>query len=150
MTATRNGETTMKIYVSRVPEEGLKEHASYDPRGMEMERDDIHLDEPFEVDAFIVKADRELVVNAAIHCSLRLTCARCLEDVRTTLQSEAIFSYQVRPTDMVDITDDVRQEIVLAYPMIPLCRASCKGLCSTCGQNLNVASCSHHAAQAAE
>ena len=140
----------MKISVSRVPDEGLKDHASYDPAAMDMERDDIHLDRPFTVDAFIIKADQELVVNAAVHCSLRLTCARCLEDFHTTLATDAVLSYKVKPNDIVDITDDVRQEIILAYPMVPICQATCKGLCSACGQNLNVASCSHHAAQAAD
>ena len=46
--------------------------------------------------------------------------------------------------DVVDITDDVRQEIMLAYPMIPVCRPDCKGLCSVCGQNLNAGPCQHH------
>ena len=150
MTTTSHGETTMKIYVSRIPDEGLKDHASYDPSAMDMGRDDIHLDHPFDVDAFIIKADQELVVNAAIRCPLRLSCARCLEEFRTTLEAKAVFTYKVRPTDVVDITDDVRQEVILGYPMTPICRPDCKGLCSACGQNLNVASCSHHAAQAAE
>ena len=134
----------MKIYVSRVPAEGLKDHATYDPHPLDMERDDIHLDEPFQVDTFITKADEELVVRAAIHCPLRLSCARCLEDFRCVEETDTIFSYRVRPTDVVDITEDVRQEIILAYPMIPICRTDCKGLCSACGQNLNVAACSHH------
>jgi uncharacterized protein len=43
----------------------------------------------------------------------------------------------VAPTDVVDITDDIRQEIILAYPMIPICQQNCKGLCPVCGQNLN-------------
>ena len=46
--------------------------------------------------------------------------------------------------EMVDITDDVRQEIILAYPMIPICAPGCKGLCPACGWNLNQGSCVHH------
>ncbi len=135
----------MKIYVNRVPAEGLKEHATYDPAGMDMERQDIHLDRAFDVDARITKADQELVVNADIHCPVRFTCARCLEDFHSTLELDAVFSYEVRPTDIVDITDDVRQDIILAYPMIPICQPSCRGLCSRCGQNLNLGTCSHPA-----
>lgn len=133
----------MKIDVNRIPEEGLTEHATYDPSEMDMERFDVHLDQPFEVDAFITKADREVVVTAQIHCPVRLSCARCLEDFTSAVKTGGIFSYRVRTAEVVDITEDVRQEIILAYPMIPVCQPDCKGLCPVCGQNLNRASCSH-------
>ena len=133
----------MKIHVSRVPAEGLRGHATYDPSTMDMERDDIHLDQPFEADVVINKADRELVVDANIRCTVRLSCARCLEDFNSALKAKALFSYAVQPTDVIDITEDVRQEVILAYPMIPICRPGCKGLCQLCGQNLNTVMCSH-------
>lgn len=135
----------MKIYVNRIPVEGLRNHATYDSRTMDMEREDIQLREPVEVDAFVAKADRELVVNVDIRCPLHLTCARCLEEFVRTVATGAVFNYTVASTDVVDITDDIRQETMLAYPMIPLCRADCKGLCSVCGQNLNVTFCGHQA-----
>ena len=135
----------MNIHVNRVPEEGLKDHATYDPTTMDMDRFDVHLREPFEVDAFIAKADRELVINVDIRCPIVLSCARCLEEFRSTVRADAVFSYKVKPTDIVDITNDVRQEIILGYPMVPICQPDCKGLCGTCGQNLNLAACSHDA-----
>ena len=141
----RQGDA-MQIYVSQVPPEGLRHHARYDPAELKMERMDVRLRKPFEVDAFIILADRELVVTASIRCPLHLSCARCLEEFAVTLTPSAVFSYKVQPTDVVDITDDIRQEIMLAYPMVPICQPSCRGLCSTCGQNLNIASCGHEAA----
>ena len=134
----------MKIHVSKVPDEGLRDRVSYDPTTMDMERDDIHLRKPFDVEAVITKADTELVVRVNVRCSLHLSCARCLEEFVSVVTTDAVFSYKVQPTDVVDITDDVRQEVILAYPMIPLCQPNCKGLCGTCGQNLNVALCRHH------
>ena len=138
-------DPTMKIQVNRVPEEGLKEHASYNPATLDMERWDIRLPEPFEVDARVTKADTELIVDVDIHCPLRMSCSRCLEEFDRVVAPEALFTYQVKPTDVVDITDDVRQEILLAFPMVPVCRPDCKGLCSVCGQNLNTGSCPHQA-----
>ena len=108
-----------------------------------MERFDVHLREPFEVEAFITVADRELVVDATVRALLHLSCARCLGEFPRTVQAQALFTYTVKPTDTVDITDDVRQEIILTYPLIPLCQPTCRGLCPTCGQDLNVASCPH-------
>lgn len=133
----------MKIHVNRVPAEGLHERATYDPAPLDMDRADVQLTEPFKVEADIAKADRELVVNVNIKAPASMTCARCLTPFPSTITAATLFSYQVGPTDVVDMTEDVRQEIILAYPMIPVCRPQCKGLCMACGQNLNVASCDH-------
>ena len=137
----------MKIYASKIPADGLQEHATYDPGPLDMERNDIRLPEPFEVDAFITKTESELVVKADIRCPLLMTCARCLEDFSSRVTTDAIFHHKVQPADVVDITDEVRQEIILAYPMFPICQPDCKGLCSVCGQNLNAALCSHYTAE---
>ncbi len=134
----------MKISVSRVPDEGLREQATYDPTALDMARFDIRLDQACTVDVVITKADQELVVNTAIHCPLRPTCARCLEEFASSVETRAVFTYHVQPTDVVDITDDIRQEVILGYPMIPVCRPDCKGLCLVCGQNLNAGACQHH------
>ena len=131
----------MKIRVNRIPEEGLKEHARYDPTTMDMDRDDIHLREPFEVTASVTVAQRELIVDADISAPLQMACARCLAEFPFTMRLDAVFTYRVKPTDIVDITDDVRQEIILAYPMIPVCKPDCKGLCRSCGRNLNLDTC---------
>ena len=139
--------TLMKIHVNRIPAEGLTERVTYDPAAMDMDRPDIHLREPFEIEALLALAEKELVVRADIRCPVHLTCARCLDEFTRLLTTDAVFSYPVRPTDVIDITDDVRQEIILAYPTTPLCRLDCKGLCSRCGNNLNHAPCTHEATE---
>ena len=131
----------MKIHVSRVPAEGLQEDIAYDPNAMDLDRFDVHPEDPIVVSAFIMKADRELIVQAEIRGQLQLTCGRCLTAFAIPLQTSATLSYQVAPTDVVDIADDIRQEILLAYPMIPVCEQGCKGLCPSCGQNLNHGAC---------
>lgn len=134
----------MKIQVSKVPPEGLTQRASYDPAALDMDRQDVQLRELFEAEAVVTKADQELVVEVDIRAPLHLTCARCLGGFTSVVTPSTVFSYKVHPTETVDITDDVRQEVILAYPMIPLCRPDCKGLCRSCGQDLNTAPCSHH------
>ena len=133
----------MKIHVNRIPAEGLHEEAAYDPKVLDVERFDLYVEEPIVVSSFITKAENAILVQAQIRCRVRLSCARCLEPFELPMETAAILSYQVRPSDVVDITDDIRQEILLAYPMIPVCRQVCKGLCPACGQNLNAGSCVH-------
>lgn len=42
----------------------------------------------------------------------------------------------------IDIADMIRQEIILHFQLNPLCSNSCKGLCLSCGTNLNKKTCS--------
>ena len=131
----------MKIHVSRVPFEGLREEASYDPSEMDLDRFDAHPANPIALSCFVAKADRELVVQATLRYQLEMCCSRCLETFASPVVTKSTFSYKVTPTDVVDITDDLRQEIILSYPMIPICRSSCRGLCPRCGQNRNLGAC---------
>lgn len=127
----------MKITVNRIPLDGVQEEVAYDPKAMDIERGDISLEQPIRVSAFITKAEHEVLVRAHIRGVLHCSCGRCLQPFESPLQAEMTMSYEAAPTDILDITDDVRQEILLAYPMIPLCRRDCKGLCPVCGHNLN-------------
>ena len=133
----------MKIYVNRIPDEGLREDVSYDPGVLDAQRDDVRLVTPIAVSSFVVKTEGELVVQADIRARAQMSCARCLEAFEIPLQAAATLSYAVAPTDVIDITDDIRQEIMLTYPMVPICRPECRGLCTTCGQDLNLGTCEH-------
>jgi uncharacterized protein len=41
----------------------------------------------------------------------------------------------------IDLDPLVREQVLLALPMHAVCRDDCKGLCGTCGQNLNEGEC---------
>lgn len=43
--------------------------------------------------------------------------------------------------ECVDLTADIREAMILAFPAYPVCSPECKGLCATCGVNLNKAAC---------
>ena len=133
----------MKIHVNRVPPEGLQDSASYNALALDVDRVDVHVEQPITMSAFITKAEHELVVQAQIQCVMGLTCARCLKSFERPLDTSAMFTYDVVPTDVVDISEDVRQEVILGYPMVPVCDPGCKGLCLICGENLNVTRCVH-------
>jgi uncharacterized protein len=41
----------------------------------------------------------------------------------------------------LDLAEVVRQQLLLALPMHPVCRSACSGLCPHCGQDLNEGPC---------
>jgi uncharacterized protein len=51
------------------------------------------------------------------------------------------FVVPVGPDEMVDLSEVVRQHLVLALPIAPRCRIECQGLCASCGADLNVEQC---------
>lgn len=41
----------------------------------------------------------------------------------------------------IDLGEAIREQILLALPPAPVCREDCKGLCATCGKDLNEGEC---------
>jgi uncharacterized protein len=83
-----------------------------------------------------------------------LQCARCLKEfeMEVTLRVCELYAgpgheatddedvYQVDGME-IDLEPMVRDAVTLALPLNPLCRQDCKGLCATCGTDLNLGSC---------
>jgi len=93
----------------------------------------------------IIKAKRysdNLFVSVDYSSCLELKCARCLEKFEYNFKNNVELEYNIsKDQEFVDITDDLRQEIIINYPQKPLCRKDCHGLCCVCGNNLNVSKC---------
>ena len=85
------------------------------------------------------------------------SCSRCLRPVRVAVDAAFAEQYYATiglvngerlataPLDAktigsdfrIDLTPLVREELILASPVAPLCRADCRGLCLHCGDDLN-------------
>jgi uncharacterized protein len=82
----------------------------------------------------------------------RASCRRCASDASGVLEARVAerFAPGAGPDDddayplddeTVDLTALVRDAVVLELPLAPLCRDDCAGLCATCGQDRNEATC---------
>lgn len=49
--------------------------------------------------------------------------------------------FYISETHLVDLGEVIREYALLELPMRPLCKEDCKGLCPTCGADLNVGPC---------
>jgi uncharacterized protein len=43
----------------------------------------------------------------------------------------------------IDLGPLIREYALLEFPINPICRPGCKGLCPVCGENLNEVDCGH-------
>ncbi|MBW6431994.1 DUF177 domain-containing protein [Patescibacteria group bacterium] len=83
----------------------------------------------------------------------KLCCDRCLEDYKYSQRFEFSREYflggfredeedlLVSKNFEVDITEPIREEILLSLPFKKICEETCKGLCVHCGKNLNTGKC---------
>jgi uncharacterized metal-binding protein YceD (DUF177 family) len=85
----------------------------------------------------------ELIVSGMVSCRLRFECSRCADPVDLEVKDGDFFvEREVQNVhEMVDLTDEVRESIILAFPSYPLCQSACRGLCARCGVNLNKEHC---------
>jgi uncharacterized protein len=56
--------------------------------------------------------------------------------------NEADLDVAVYRGEEIDLTPVVRDQLVLAVPLAPLCAEDCRGLCPRCGADLNQSACS--------
>ena len=59
-------------------------------------------------------------------------------DIDETEEEDEIYYYQ---GDHIDLAPMLREQMILAAPIQPLCSENCAGLCPRCGQNLNEERC---------
>ncbi len=64
--------------------------------------------------------------------------AQPVEPVEELEEEDELYLYQ---GDHLDLVPMIREQVILAAPMQPLCREDCPGLCPQCGQNLNERRC---------
>ena len=90
-----------------------------------------------------VMAGADLIVTGSASVPLATVCARCLDDIRVDISVRDLCFHFEKVKDLeVDLTDDVREELLLAVPSCFYCSPDCKGICPMCGANLNHAACS--------
>lgn len=108
-----------------------------------------------EGDTFVIAGDMEyeftavqvsggILVSGNCRVPVHTSCGRCLKDFDFDLElADAQLFFEPAPeTEELDISEDVRAELLLELPMNPVCREDCAGLCPVCGVDRNEKVCS--------
>ena len=111
-----------------------------------------------EIRTTLEKTSRQLLLRASVATTAEVPCDRCVAVVRRPLGSGYQMHYvweesdaeQIAPSEVqvimpgqtvIDLADDVRQTVLLSFPLKNVCREDCRGLCPQCGKNLNEGAC---------
>jgi uncharacterized protein len=149
------------IDVMAIPENGQEIAIKVPSTAFSLESSDVHLCDPVDFQARIVRSGTTVAVKGAVKTEVEVPCVRCVEPALVVVE-EPVDVVVLPTSEMPDEEDHelATSEIDLYYvnerldlkaiiwdhlaviiPLQPLCRTDCKGLCPTCGVNLNVVSC---------
>jgi uncharacterized protein len=104
-------------------------------------------------------------VNGRVSAPISLYCSRCLADYdsfvdlnftvifRKDSVKHAVDENEIELGEMdllstiydgdeIDLTHEIEEQVAMEIPLKPLCNEECKGLCHTCGVDLNSSDCS--------
>lgn len=126
---------------------------SLSPQELELSHEDLPLVGGIQVQGRISNGGDVLLLAAEISGQVQRQCGRCLKEfiapthatvderfypsTTENLPKDAL-TYQF---DVVDITEALREGLLLAEPISVLCKAECKGICPKCGADRNVTAC---------
>lgn len=138
--------------------EGTTEKLTIDTP-VEFPPEDIQPVSNLQAEVMLIKMRKEItVLIKTLELTVRRTCEKCLKEFDSVVQlknlerqfmekqpkDEADFA-DIMLIDMehmsIDLSEMVRQEIILHFPFIAVCSKGCTGLCGICGQNLNQKKC---------
>jgi len=98
---------------------------------------------PIRYDVRVEVRAGELIVRGALETAVEFACVRCAEHFDLRVADGGFQHYQriENKFTSVDLTPEMRETILLAFPTHPVCAPECRGLCARCGTNLNRGVC---------
>lgn len=132
----------MKIDVNKIPPEGMVLEEEFSPDAQDLETDIIRFRGPVKVKAQVSRITNAVTVHVTMTAPIKTSCSRCLNDFEIDFKKNIELNYPVNKLEpVIDFGPDIREEIILDYPLKPLCKPNCKGFCPKCGKNLNEGGC---------
>ncbi|MDN5761179.1 MAG: DUF177 domain-containing protein [Microlunatus sp.] len=114
---------------------------------------------PLKLDLRLEAVVEGVLVTGTASATLQGECVRCLTQLSDEVEVDVqeLFSYDPIPAaeedddesshldgELLDLEPVLRDAVVLELPFQPVCRLQCRGLCSTCGIDLNAVESHSH------
>ncbi|MBI4666881.1 MAG: DUF177 domain-containing protein [Nitrospinae bacterium] len=160
------------LKVADVPEEGLDEQWTLTTEDFSVDTHPLPVKGAVSLAGRVYRDGKTVYFSGEVEGDLGLECSRCLKEFPLHLKEAvtAVFmpkadlaaeagleevelsgedlDVQLYAGDDIDLYPPVRDQLALSAPMKPLCAEDCKGLCPTCGADLNEAPCGCEAREA--
>jgi uncharacterized protein len=152
----------VKIDLLSVTNEPLPLNFRVSPDEIDLETEGVRIMSDIDVVGQLSKSTGKTDVRGSITAPIEIDCTRCLTPLRRKLDiafqvdfvgkelfpegKETQLEAGDLDTDVIegnelDVTQIAREQILLNLPETVLCREDCKGICPSCGKELNEGSC---------
>ncbi len=152
----------MWVNFSDIPDNGLRLELRESPQDIQLEIDEIRVSGHLEFKGRLDRLEKDVIVRGNLNTTVEVVCGRCLENFQLPVSSRVEAEYRLRvekpqeeeielieedadvyyyTQDKLNLEEALRDQILLAVPLKPLCLTDCKGLCPECGANLNQGAC---------
>ena len=156
------------LRVSDLTEDGVHIEAVEEPEWLVnlpelwSENSELRLVSKIGIDLHVTRVLKEVTVNGEIKLSIKTPCSRCLEPVKIELNlpvslvlspsdkltgEDDDLDHETYQGDEIDLSNYIMEQVAISLPVKVVCSEDCKGLCSNCGNNLNLEMCACDAEQ---
>lgn len=138
--------------------------------GYELGEHEFRVPDGIDYDVMLTNAGEGILATGIVRAHVLGSCDRCLEDAAFDVAAELdeYFLFEapaqsemsdgedevdfslVSDDDTIDLAEPIIEAVLMETPFVVLCREDCKGLCPTCGANLNEGDCGCAAKREAE
>ncbi|EKD27829.1 MAG: hypothetical protein ACD_79C00551G0003 [uncultured bacterium] len=130
------------ILLKRIQDSGYPFSVDISPIDLELEYKDFVFSKSVFLDMAAFLVTKEVLVKGKIIFSYKAECYCCLKTVESKIElNDILFTYENNGQDEIDISNEVRDEIILSLPNKIKCLENCKGICPNCKVNLNDEKC---------
>ena len=132
----------MKIIVRDIKSQGLELTENLDAVTIGLSEEDVKCLSPLKIKATVERVNNTILARTEVRGTYSFYCSRCLQPVQDDRCQVFDFDYPIENgLESIDLGEDIRQEMLLAFPTKILCKHDCRGICSGCGVDLNKEAC---------
>ena len=132
----------MKINVKNIPDDGETLQGAAPSTIMDFADPVVTFDHDVEYRVHVQIQNNAVLVAGTLATPVTLHCSRCLKSFQHSITvKEFVVHRELQGEDFVDLTDNLREDIILELPQRALCQIDCQGLCPVCGKDLNEGVC---------
>jgi uncharacterized protein len=135
---------------------------TYQPEELDLTDERVTLIGQIKVTGSVRRSGAEVIVTGRLSSRVSVECDRCLKTVELPVSAEFSVDYitgqdyetsqgaelteedldvSVFDGETIDVDELVKEQILLSIPDRTLCQEDCKGMCSSCGADLNTGAC---------
>ena len=99
-----------------------------------------YYEQPLHLSAEAVYSPAGIEISGDAQMDVAFDCARCNKRFKENFDVPFEMMGTLENAE-IDADPEIKDAFLLEMPLIPVCEEGCKGLCSTCGVNLNIKTC---------